>query len=85
MWAYRGINVYPADRNSSGFRWTAITGSGLKLKADTKDGMKQLIRSSKARRSNPRIKSKYGVRKNYKKYAKRTKAGRRRVARKGRQ
>jgi hypothetical protein len=35
MWTYKGIDVFPADRNSSGI-----------LRADTKEGMRQLIRES---------------------------------------
>lgn len=42
MWTYKGIDVFPADRNSSGIRWYARTQNGI-LKADTKQGMKQLI------------------------------------------
>lgn len=77
MWTYRGINVYPADRNASGVRWIASTGSGMKLRADTKEGMRQLIRSSKAKRLNPLYKPRRRIRKNYKKYARQTKASRR--------
>ncbi len=40
MWTYKGVNVYPAARNSSGIRWQSITPH---LRADTKTGMKKLI------------------------------------------
>lgn len=57
MWTYKGFDVFPADRNSSGIRWYCRTGSGEGiLRADSKDGMKELINefikkhpSSKAR------------------------------------
>ncbi len=42
MWTYKGIDVSRADRNSSGIRWEAFTQYG-RLRADTKEGMKQLI------------------------------------------
>jgi len=45
--AYRGVNIYPASGGSSGIRWSASTGSGLVLKADTLDGIKALIRKEK--------------------------------------
>lgn len=41
-WTYRGIDVYPADRNSSGIRWYARTDSG-NLRSDTKQSMRILI------------------------------------------
>ncbi len=47
MWTYRGVNVYPAGLNSSGIRWYALgyqLGLGMTLKADTKAGMRELIR-----------------------------------------
>lgn len=47
-WTYKGINVYPADRNSSGIRWTALGPNG-RLRADTMQGMKQLITEALAR------------------------------------
>lgn len=43
MWTYKGTNIYPADRNSSGIRWTARDGSGIALRADSKAGMRELI------------------------------------------
>lgn len=46
VWTYYGVNIYPADPNSSGIRWYAYCGSGMALKADTKEGMRQLIRQS---------------------------------------
>lgn len=42
-WVYKGVDVYPASSNSSGVRWYARTDYGI-LRADTRDGMKQLIR-----------------------------------------
>jgi hypothetical protein len=42
-WAYKGVIVHPADRNSSGIRWYARIGSGRALRADSKDGMRDLI------------------------------------------
>ncbi len=42
MWTYKGIDIYPADRNSSGIRWYARTSQG-NLRTDTKEGMKQMI------------------------------------------
>jgi hypothetical protein len=46
MWTYYGVNVYPADMNCSGIRWTARF-AGLPLRADSKDGMRELIRHSR--------------------------------------
>lgn len=43
-WVYLGVNVYPADRNSSGIRWHTIAPN---LRADTKSGMRELIREQK--------------------------------------
>lgn len=43
MWTYYGVNVWPADRNSAGLRWDALTDLG-RMRADTKDGMRELIR-----------------------------------------
>lgn len=45
-WEYMGIVVLPADRNSAGIRWTANANAGYTLKADTKDGMRELIREA---------------------------------------
>lgn len=42
MWTYRGVDVYPADRNSSGIRWYARTASG-KLRSDCKQMMRFAI------------------------------------------
>lgn len=50
MWTYKGINIYPADRNSSGIRWYARMGLGYALKADTKEGMRRLITAELARK-----------------------------------
>ena len=43
MWTYKGIDIFPADHNSSGIRWYARTGNGSCLKADTKQSMRDLI------------------------------------------
>jgi len=44
MWTYKGTNVWPADRNSAGIRWYAhMSGAPGTLRADTKDGMRELI------------------------------------------
>lgn len=43
FWNYKGLTVYPADRNSSGIRWYCRTGSGRTLRADTKATMRDLI------------------------------------------
>ena len=43
MWIYRGVNVWPADRNASGIRWEAMTSHG-RLRADSKASMRDLIR-----------------------------------------
>jgi hypothetical protein len=40
MWTYKGVDVFPADRNSSGIRWYARTPH---LRADSKASMRQLI------------------------------------------
>ena len=42
MWTYKGIDIFRADPNCSGIRWYAWTDAGT-LKADTKQGMRQLI------------------------------------------
>ena len=44
MWTYYGVDVFPAGRNSSGIRWQARAGLGFGLHADTKAGMRELIR-----------------------------------------
>jgi hypothetical protein len=44
-WTYFGVMVLPADRNGCGIRWTARIGVGYRLKADSKELMRQLIRS----------------------------------------
>ena len=44
MWTYKGVDVYPADRNGSGIRWVSqALGLGSRLRADTKAGMRYLI------------------------------------------
>jgi hypothetical protein len=48
MWTYKGIDVYPADRNSAGLRWAARTPDSWPaappmLRANTKQGMRELI------------------------------------------
>lgn len=42
MWTYKGIDVFPAGRNTSGIRWYARTANGM-LRADSKQAMRQLI------------------------------------------
>ena len=42
-WTYKGIDIYPAERNSSGIRWYS---RNPHLRADTKAGMRQLINES---------------------------------------
>jgi hypothetical protein len=44
IWTYMGVNVYRCEPNGSGMRWHAMPGAGRVLKADTKDGMRELIR-----------------------------------------
>lgn len=44
MWTYFEVDIYPAGRNSSGIRWCAYAGLGHTLRADTKAGMRELIR-----------------------------------------
>ena len=41
-WRYKGFDIYPHDFNSMGLRWYARSPWGL-LRADTKDGMRELI------------------------------------------
>lgn len=43
LWTYKGVNVFPADRNASGIRWYARMGLGFTLRADTKESMRHLI------------------------------------------
>lgn len=43
-WDYMGISVVPADRNDMGIKWSTSLVSGTKLRADTKDEMRRLIR-----------------------------------------
>lgn len=56
MWTYKGVDVYSADRNSSGIRWYARHSlAPAVLRSDTKDGMKHLIsKYAKGRKKNPR-------------------------------
>lgn len=42
---YRGITIFPAARNGSGIRWTALSPAGL-LRAQTLAGMRGLIRDA---------------------------------------
>lgn len=44
---YCGVVILPADRNSSGIRWTANVGTGITLRADTLQGIRELIREAK--------------------------------------
>jgi hypothetical protein len=52
MWTYKGVDVFPADRNSSGIRWYArdYRASGV-LRSDTRNGMKSLINDLPKKRS----------------------------------
>ncbi len=50
MKTYMGINIHPAGSNSSGIRWTALTAAGT-LRADTLDGIRELIRNAAPRAS----------------------------------
>lgn len=46
MWTYKGILVHRASANSTGIRWYArlrVDGAPPVLRADTKQGMRQLI------------------------------------------
>lgn len=52
IWTYKGVTVYPASLNSSGIRWyarclldSAAQLNAYNLRADTKQGMRQLIRA----------------------------------------
>lgn len=42
-WTYKGIDIWPADPNSSGIRWYARMPDEPKLRADTKTSMRELI------------------------------------------
>ncbi len=50
MWTYKGVDVFPADRNSSGIRWYARAGLGYTLRADSKASMKGLISDELSRK-----------------------------------
>lgn len=43
MRTYYGVTIWPHDPNSMGLRWTA-TIDGTRLRADTLDGIRELIR-----------------------------------------
>lgn len=43
FWTYKNFDVFAASRNISGIRWYCRTGSGMTLKAETKQGMRMLI------------------------------------------
>lgn len=53
MWTYKGLFVFPADRNSAGIRWETFISlaedsrfnidAPPRLRADTKQGMRELI------------------------------------------
>ena len=43
IWRYKGITVYRAAMNASGIRWYARIGTGQTLRANTKQGMRELI------------------------------------------
>ncbi len=42
-WTYKGTNIWPAGRNSSGIRWYARIPGVPTLRADTKQSMRELI------------------------------------------
>lgn len=45
-WTYKGVDVFPADMNASGIRWYARNvGDAPTLRADTKQGMRELVTS----------------------------------------
>lgn len=44
-WTYRGVYVHRAGPNSSGIRYTALC-FGVFLRADTQQGMRELIRAN---------------------------------------
>lgn len=44
---YMGVSILSAGPNSSGIRWNANMGIGITLKADTLQGIKELIRYHK--------------------------------------
>jgi hypothetical protein len=46
IWTYYGVTVFPASKNASGIRWSANIGIGVCLRADTKAGMRELIRAA---------------------------------------
>lgn len=41
-WTYKGVYVHRAGPNGSGIRWTALC-YGRFLRADTKQGMRELV------------------------------------------
>ena len=43
IWTYKDVLVHPAGINSAGIRWWAIVINGQNLRAQTKEGMRQLI------------------------------------------
>jgi hypothetical protein len=47
MWTYYGVNVDPIGANSWGGRWVALVPGHGYLKADTKEGMRELIRHTR--------------------------------------
>jgi hypothetical protein len=47
-WKYKCVDVYPADRNSSGIRWYAHGYNGYFLRTDTKKSMRQQITEDQA-------------------------------------
>ena len=47
VWNYKGFVIFPANRNSSGIRWTVRSIHGYFLRSDTKAGMRQLITNAK--------------------------------------
>lgn len=41
-WSYKGCDIFRTSRNSAGLRWETFSLHG-RLRADTKDGMRELI------------------------------------------
>ncbi len=46
---YRNVVILPADKNASGIRWTARLHNGDRLRADTLQGIRQMIRNAQNR------------------------------------
>ncbi len=52
VWEYKGVMILPANFNGSGIRWTANAHVGYTLKADTKQGMRELITEALSKQEN---------------------------------